>query len=282
MTDGSFLPRMARQSRARVTQARARESEGALLARAMDTAAAPILKLSGFDLIAELKLRSPAEGVLAAEQFEPDTQLEAYVAGGAAAVSVLTEPDEFKGSLNHLEAAAAFMGCHGIPVMRKDFVTDPYQVLEARAAGAGGILIIITMVTDEELEALLQCARECGLFVLLEAFDADDLARMAQLDAVKTPTPAASLLSGVNSRDLRTLEVDYARFESLAQQLPRGLPAIAESGIHSAEQIREIAALGYSGALVGSALMQSLDPAQAVSQLLAAGRDKLTETRACS
>ncbi len=282
MTGGSFLDRMASASRERVKLARARESEAALQTRAMATANPPILRLGEFDLIAELKFRSPAAGSLVEPHFNRHTQLDAYATGGAAAISVLTEPDEFKGSLAHLHEAAAVLAPHGIPVMRKDFLVDAYQVLEARAAGAAGILVIVTMLTDAEMQALLACARECGLFVLLEAFNAEDLARIATLADSGLATEDAPLLCGVNCRDLKSLAVDFDRFAALAEYLPEGLTAVAESGVQDVDEIRVIVQLGYRAVLVGSILMQSPQPGQTVARLIAAGTERCAEMRACS
>ena len=282
MTNDSFLDRMASASRERVGLARATESDAALRARALATADPPPLRLGQFDLIAELKLRSPAAGSLAESHFDRHAQLDAYATGGATTISVLTEPDEFRGSLAHLEEAASILKPHGIPALRKDFLTDPYQVLEARAAGAGGVLVIVTMLTDAEVEMLLACARECGLFVLLETFDALDLARVARLAEPGLAPESAPVLCGVNCRDLKSLAVDFDRFAQLAEHLPRGLKAVAESGVKSVDEIRAIASLGYQAALVGSVLMQSPEPAQAVARLVAAGNERREEMRACS
>jgi indole-3-glycerol phosphate synthase len=240
--------------------------------------------------------------------FNREAQLEAYAAAGVAAVSVLTEPEEFHGSLAHLAEAAETLAAHGRPVMRKDFLTDPYQVLEARAAGAGGVLVIVTMLSDDAVSALVAAAREHGLFVLLETFDEDDLARIPSLgrhtadhglrantsysagDSAAGPrtdtrpndgrgaglsTHAAQdppVLVGVNCRDLKTLRVDFDRFAALAPHLPPGYGAVAESGIASAADVQAVARLGYSLALVGSTLMQSADPARAAAELIDAGR----------
>lgn len=282
MPDAPFLDRMAAASRQRVTAARAREPEGALLARASVTEDPPVLTLDRFDVIAELKLRSPAMGTLAQTGFDLDGQVAAYGAGGAAAVSVLTEPDEFKGSLEHLEQAAALLRPQKIPVMRKDFLTDPYQVLEARAAGAGGVLVIAAMLTDAEMEALVDCARDCSLFVLLEAFDESDLERIGELAAIKPDNTDSPLLAGVNSRNLRTLAVDFARFAALAPCLPKGLPAVAESGIETAAQLREVAELGYTLALVGSALMRAGSTVEQLGNFVATGREHLHGQTPCS
>jgi indole-3-glycerol phosphate synthase len=171
MSGGDFLRRMADASRARVRAARLREPEQRLLRRAVAAAPPPRLRLGNFDLIAELKLRSPAAGGLAGSGFDRTALISAYANGGAAAVSVLTEPDEFCGDLAHLREAADVLRPFGCPVMRKDFLTDPYQVIEARAAGAGGVLLIVTMLDDTELRAMLAVASDLGLFALLEGFD---------------------------------------------------------------------------------------------------------------
>jgi indole-3-glycerol phosphate synthase len=270
----TFLERMANASRERVRAARALESEATLERRALATPPPPPLTLAGFDVIAELKLRSPAAGGLAAGDFDRGAQLRAYARGGAAAVSVLTEPTEFKGELAHLVDAAQLLRTARRPVMRKDFVTDPYQVLEARAAGAGGVLVIVTMLDDATVRALVDCAQRCGLFVLLEAFDRADLERLAQFDrpSANPSIEGAQLLAGVNCRDLRDLDVRFERFVELAPYLPRHLPAVAESGIATAADISAVARAGYKLALVGSALMRAGDPAAAIAELIAAGR----------
>ncbi len=269
----SFLKRMAEGSRARARQARRREPEGALLRRALAAPTPPALKLARFSVIAELKYRSPAAGSLAAGDFDGAAQIRAYAAGGATAVSVLTEPDEFRGSLDDLRRAAAPLAGHGIPAMRKDFLTDPYQVLEARAAGAGGVLVIVTMLSDAEVAELMACAAQCGLFVLLEGFGEADLDRIGRTGA--PPKHSPPLLCGVNCRDLRDLEVNRDRFRRLAPYLPPHLPAVAESGMEGADDIAEAANLGYRAALVGSALMRADDAAQALAAMTAAGAHAL-------
>src|SRR5208282_906895 len=172
-----FLDDMARSSAARVREAKQRESFAELEVRARRTPPGPELRLSaaGFDVIAELKLRSPAAGRLGDRTHDWLGRIAAYARGGAAAVSVLTEPSRFDGSLDHLRQAAAVLAPLGVPAMRKDFLVDPYQVLEARAAGAGGILLILRMLPRQQLAAMLETASEQGLFVLLEAFDERDL-----------------------------------------------------------------------------------------------------------
>ena len=265
----SFLAQMAAESAARVRAARAARSEAELLAASHAAPAASPLNLGCFDLIAEIKRNSPAEGMLGADT-DVAARASAYAAAGAAAVSVLTEPERFGGSLADLETAARALGESGVPAMRKDFLVDAWQVLEARAAGAGGILLIAAMLDGAALEEMLAAARESGMFVLVEAFDEADLERAAKVILPAQDGPP--VLVGVNTRDLRTLEVDPARLARLAPQLPPGIPAVAESGLHDAADAAAAAALGYRLALVGTALMRSPRPGAQVAEMLAAGR----------
>jgi indole-3-glycerol phosphate synthase len=276
-----FLDAMARSSAERVAQAQRRESIGALERRAKQTPAAPPLRLSpgGFDVIAELKMRSPAAGALGATGEDWLERVAAYARGGAAAVSVLTEPSRFDGALEHLRQASAILAPFGVPTMRKDFIVDPYQLLEARAAGAGGVLIILRMLPPQRIAELMKVAAEHELFVLLEAFDAADLALAGDLsEAARQPggepedVPRQTLLVGVNCRDLQTLEVVEARFSALASLLPPRWPAVAESGVDSPAAARSACRLGYRLALIGTALMNCEAPAKLLSEILAATR----------
>ncbi|HSC15489.1 MAG TPA: indole-3-glycerol-phosphate synthase TrpC [Gammaproteobacteria bacterium] len=266
----TFLERMADASRERVRAARAKESEAALERRALAQAPAPALRLDDFDVIAELKLRSPAAGSLATSDFDAGAQLASYVRGGAVAVSVLTEPTEFRGDLAHLAAAADELARARRPAMRKDFLVDVYQVLEARAAGAGGVLVILAMLDDAAVREIVSCAQRCGMFVLLEAFDRADLERLSAYDAPAANGPP--LLAGVNCRDLRDLNVRFERFAELGPHLPRHLAAVAESGIGSVADVEAVVAAGFRLALVGSSLMRAADSAAALAKLVAAGR----------
>lgn len=271
MTQPDFLAQMAAGSRRRVEAARAACPQAELLARALDTPAPPPLRLQqgGFDLIAELKLRSPAAGALKGPEEDVAARVTAYARAGAAAVSVLTEPTRFDGDLEHLREAARALGPAGIPAMRKDFLVADYQVMEARAAGAGGVLAILRMLSERELESLIQQARALALFVLLEAFDERDLER---LHRILGRVGGEGLLAGVNSRDLTTLQVVPSRLEQLAHGLPTGIPRVAESGVGSPEDARRVAAAGYDLALVGSALMSGADPVALASAMLSAAR----------
>ncbi len=267
-----FLAGMARSSRMRVEQARALCPLPQLRAQALAQPAPPPLQLSasGFDLIAELKLRSPAAGSLQPDASDLPARIGAYAGAGAASISILTEPSRFDGSLEHLAAGALALRGR-VPVMRKDFLVDPYQAFEARAAGAGGLLVILRMLDPPAIEALLDAAVELRLFVLLEAFDEADLEQAAVL--VGRYGAAAQLLVGVNCRDLVTLQVVPGRLEALADRLPPGIPAVAESGLETPADAARLVHCGYTVALVGSALMRTPDPRALAQALLAAGRD---------
>jgi indole-3-glycerol phosphate synthase len=169
--------------------------------------------------------------------------------------------------------------------MRKDFIVDPYQVLEARAAGAGGVLVILRMLTRPGIEELLDVAAEHGMFVLLEAFDDVDLALARDLEASRAARRASQraggeepagagepILIGVNCRDLQTLKVEQERFAALAPLLPAGWPAVAESGVASGADARRMQQLGYRLALIGTALMESSDPSRLLRHIFDATR----------
>ncbi len=266
-----FLDSMARSSTARVLEAKRREPFAELDRRARGVDPAPVLRLSsaGFDVIAELKLRSPAAGLLRQQSSDWLGRIAAYARGGAAAVSVLTEPSSFDGSLQHLREAAAVLAPLGVPAMRKDFLVDPYQVLEARAAGAGGVLVILRMLSMERTAELLDAAAEHRLFVLLEAFDAQDLALAHELLAGRR---GETVLIGVNCRDLQTLNVVQERFSHLAPLLPAAFPCVAESGVGTPSDARSMRRLGYRMALIGTALMSCEAPEALLAEILQAAR----------
>jgi indole-3-glycerol phosphate synthase len=268
MTD--FLQQMAEQSMQRVAAAqqtfRASEFDKPVIA----------LSLQRFDIIAEIKDRSPSAGPLATATRTRAQQVEHYIQGGAAAISVLTEPTRFGGELAHLDEVASLAAAAGIPVMRKDFLVDARQVLEARAAGASGVLLIAAMLSDQALHAMLDCAWEHSMFVLLESFDQADLQRSAELLRTERHLRQAEqgkFFAGVNTRNLRTLQVDPERLRELAAMLPRQMASVAESGLKNAADAASAAAMGYRMALVGTAYMQSEQPQQLLADMLAAGRD---------
>lgn len=265
-----FLEQMAERSRERVAAAKKLRSEATVIELASNTPTPTPVRYGGggFDLIAEIKLRSPAVGALKPAGESIDKRAATYASAGAAAVSVLTEPSRFDGSMEHLESAARALRPLHVPAMRKDFLVDPYQVAEARVAGAGGVLLILRMLERAQLEALLEAARRFSLFALLEAFDEQDIELSHDLLLGHS---GAGVLVGVNCRDLATLQVVPGRLEELAPLLPTQVPRVAESGVASPEDARSASQAGYDLALVGSALMQSSDPAALASAMLAAG-----------
>jgi indole-3-glycerol phosphate synthase len=272
MSAGDFLAGMAASSRARSAAARERLPERELRARIADLPVAPPLKLSAFDLIAEVKLRSPAVGLLkAAADEDVGARVSSYARAGAAAVSILTEPSRFDGSLEDLAKGVQALRPLSVPAMRKDFLVDGYQVLEARHAGASGVLAILRMLPGAELEALIDTALDLDMFVLLETFDEPDIELARSLvDARRERRDL--LLVGVNSRDLVTLEVVPGRLDALAPALPRDVKRVAESGVATAEDAARAARHGYDLALVGSALMSAPDPAALAAGMLVAAR----------
>jgi indole-3-glycerol phosphate synthase len=263
---------MAAASRARSRSAQAQLPEHELRARMADLPPAPRLRLGTFDLIAEVKLRSPAVGLLkAAAEEDIGARVATYAKAGAAAVSILTEPSRFDGSLEDLAGGSRALAPLGIPAMRKDFLVDGYQVLEGRVAGASGVLAIIRMLPRADLERLIDTALALGMFVLLEAFDEPDL-ELAQALVDARAAQRDLLLVGVNSRDLATLAVVPGRLDVLAPLLPRGVKRVAESGVATAADAARVAACGYDLALVGSALMSAPEPGALARAMLAEGR----------
>jgi indole-3-glycerol phosphate synthase len=264
-----LLVRLAQASRDRAASARSSVPERELVRRALDTPPPPRLQLGseGFDVIAEVKRRAPSAGVFPASTI--DERVRDYASAGAAAISVLTEPDAFGGSLADLERAACVTP---VPILRKDFLVDPYQVAEARAAGAAGVLLILRLLERDQLASMLEAAAALRLFVLLEVFDESDVEKAG---AATTAARALGIdtLVGVNCRDLATLGVDRTRFARLGPFLPVGPVPVAESGVETADHAAEVAALGYQVALVGSSLMRAPHPSALLAELLAAGRE---------
>lgn len=221
----------------------------------------------GVALIAEVKRASPSRGDIAPI---PDVAAlaSAYVRGGAAAVSVLTEPHWFKGGMEDLRAVT--VAVVGTPVLRKDFVVDPYQVWEARAAGAAAVLLIVAALPEEALGALMAECAAAGLGALVETHDEAEVeAALRVHEAAGAPVP---LVVGVNARNLSTLEVDRGRFAALRAALPRSAVAVAESGIGGPADVPEFARAGADAVLVGEHLARASDPEAAAAALVAAGR----------
>ena len=207
------------------------------------------------NVIAECKRRSPSKGVLAAE-YDPVRIAAQYEQGGAAAISVLTEPTFFDGSLEHLAAVRAHVD---IPLLRKDFIVDPYQLLEARAAGADAVLLIVAALDQQALAALQARAWELGLATLIEVHDETELARAID---------SGARVVGVNNRNLRTLRVDIGASDRLAARLPRNVIGVSESGLTSREELDRLSAAGYRAFLIGERFMTDPDPAAAIRGLM--------------
>ncbi len=211
----------------------------------------PHLRAPGSSVIAEVKRRSPSKGDLA-DIPDPAALAQAYAEGGAAAISVLTEERRFGGSLADLRAVRAAVD---VPLLRKDFMVEPYQVLEARAAGADLVLLIVAALDDDQLHRLHDQARELGMAVLVEVHDEPETERAVTLGAE---------LVGVNARNLKTLAVDPATFARLAPLVPDDRVLVAESGITGVDDVRRFVAEGARAVLVGEALVRDGEPAQAV------------------
>lgn len=257
-----YLDQLLAGARRRVEQAREEEPTDALRARA-EVAPPPAsfraaLLRPGVSVIAEIKRASPSRGELAPE-LEATAQARAYLGGGAAAMSVLTEPDQFRGSLEDLRRVAQL----GAPVLRKDCIVDPHQVWEAKVRGAAAVLVIVTALGDEELAVLMEAARRANLDALVEVHDAADLERALAVGA---------RVVGVNARDLRTFDVDVHAFERLRADIPDHVLAVAESGISGPDDVRRLAGEGADAVLVGEALVTAEDPKRVVAELVAAGR----------
>ncbi len=211
----------------------------------------------GVAVIAELKKASPSKGLIR-EEFRPAELARELEAAGATALSVLTDEEFFQGSLGNLREASATVK---IPCLRKDFMVDEFQLLEARANAADAVLLIVAALTSEELNALSAGARPHGLDVLCEVHDGDELQKA--LDA-------GCNLIGVNTRDLRTFQVDLETAFRLVERIPAGVVRVAESGIHSAEDVARLRAAGYDAFLVGESLMRADSPGEALRELMRA------------
>jgi len=222
---------------------------------------APALSGGSVNVIAEVKRRSPSAGAIR-ETLDPVATARAYVAGGAVAVSVLTEEPHFGGSLADLEAVA---GAVAVPVLRKDFILDELQLLEARAAGASAVLLIVRALDDADLAALAQSARGLGLGTLVEAHDERELDRALAVEPVAV---------GINSRDLDSFTVDLATAERLLARVPPGIAAVAESGIETRADVERLAQAGADLVLVGTAVARVPDPEHAVRDLVGIKRKR--------
>jgi indole-3-glycerol phosphate synthase len=209
----------------------------------------------GVAVIAELKKASPSKGLIRAE-FHPAELAQELEAAGAAALSVLTDEEFFQGSLGNLREASAAVS---IPCLRKDFIVDEFQLVEALANSADAVLLIVAALLPGELTSLAEGARRRGLDVLCEVHDAEELQRALDMGCD---------LIGVNTRDLRTFKVDLEAAFALAEKFPAGVVRVAESGIHSADDLARLRAAGYHAFLVGESLMRASSPGDALRELM--------------
>jgi indole-3-glycerol phosphate synthase len=229
------------------TQASKRSPDGEAFRRALRDGASP-------RVIAECKRRSPSRGVLR-EQYDAAAHAASYAAAGAAAISVLTEPTFFDGSLAHLAAVRAAVR---VPLLRKDFIVSRYQILEAVAAGADAVLLIVGALTAPDLQALIAQAREAGVAALVEAHDAGEL---------RVALECGAEIVGVNSRNLRTLDVEPDLHDQLAPGIPADVVSVAESGLRELADLQRLEQAGYRAFLVGERLITQADPGAALRRL---------------
>lgn len=214
------------------------------------------------NVIAECKRRSPLKGVLR-ERYDPASIARAYADAGAAAVSVLTEPAFFDGALDHLTAVRDVVD---VPLLRKDFIVDRYQLLEARCAGADAALLIVSMLSREQLRRLYDDARALGLATVVEVHTAEELDRALDLGAE---------VIGVNNRDLRSQTVDTEASARLLERIPDTCVAVAESGLRSGADVARLRRSGFDAFLIGEALMRTPDPGASLGALIADARSLL-------
>jgi indole-3-glycerol phosphate synthase len=238
--------------RAELSQA---DLEARLSGRREDRPFNEALVRPGLSLIAEFKRRSPSAGALAADAVDVAAQAGAYERGGAAALSVLTDEPHFGGSLADLRAARA--AC-SLPIIRKDFIVDPYQLYEAAVNGADAVLLIVAALGDEGLRALHQEARGIDLDCLVEVHDGEELERALE---------AGAEVIGVNNRNLDDMSVDVATTYELMPDVPAGKTVVAESGISSRRELEELERVGVDAVLIGGALMVAADPEEKVREL---------------
>ncbi len=246
----------------RITEVRAGAEPLAALAKRAEAVTprpgvftAALSRTDRYNIIAECKRRSPSRGVLRVE-YDPVAIATAYTAAGAAAISVLTEPTFFDGALEHLMAVRAAVST---PLLRKDFIVSEYQLLEARAAGADAVLLIVAALTPKELAELAQSAASLGLDTLVEVHSADELS---------VAIDSGARVIGVNNRNLRTLVVDVHASETLVSMMPKSVVAVSESGLKTSADLSRLSALGYGAFLIGERFMTDADPGGALATLL--------------
>lgn len=258
---GTILDRILERTRRDLAERRAQLPEATLLEYVASAAPplpfAPALRGERVRLIAEVKRGSPSRGLFAADADAAAVGAD-YFAGGAAAISVLTDAPFFAGHLRDLETVSTLARPAGVPVLRKDFIVDPYQVLEARAFGADALLLIVAALSPAQLAELLSATWETGLEALVEVHDETEL---------EIALTAGARVIGINNRDLRTFRVDLEISERLAPQVPADRIVVTESGIHRVEDVARLARAGIDALLVGESLMTAPDRRARVAEL---------------
>lgn len=258
----TYLDRIVADKREELAAAKAATSaselEGRVVGAPQVRSFIDALREPKLSLIAEVKKSSPSKGLLRAD-FDPVDIATRYADGGASAISVLTDAKHFQGSLDHLEAIRQALP-DGPPLLRKDFIFEEYQVLEARAHGADAMLLIVAMLEQPLLEALIASIRALGMTPLVEVHDETEMERAAA---------AGAELIGINNRDLRTFDVDLATTERLRPLAPPDAVVVAESGISTRDDMRRLQAIGVNAVLIGEALVKEPDPGAKVRELLA-------------
>ncbi len=258
-----ILARIIEAKRGRVEEAKRASPESELRTEAFahrrkssEHALAKALSNGGINIIAEFKRKSPSKGVIR-DGASAEMIARSYESGGAAAISVLTEEDHFEGSLDDLRAVKAAVG---LPILRKDFIIEEYQVYESAVAGADALLLIVAALNDETLVKLRQSAEdELGMDALIEVHTKDEMRRAAA---------AGARLIGVNNRNLKTFEVSLKTSVELATEAPANAILVSESGLNSSNDLRRLHGLGYMGFLIGESLMRTDRPDDALRELL--------------
>jgi len=254
----SVLERIVQHKRQELAQARAacpeREVREQALAAPPPRDFAAALRGAGIAVIAELKAASPSAGVIRRD-LDPAALARAYEAGGAEALSVLTDRPFFQGSPEHLRAARE---ATRLPVLRKDFTLDPYHVYEARALGADAVLLIAAILDDAQLRVFRELAEELGMTAVVEVHTEEEVERALR---------SGARIIGINNRDLRTFRVDLATTFRLRPRIPEGIQVVSESGIAHPDQVKALEEAGVDAVLVGTALSGAADPAAKLRQL---------------
>lgn len=262
---GSYLDDLLAATRVRVAADRQRATLADVQLAAEQAPNPPsfrqALNTSDVAVIAEVKRASPSKGMIA-PGLDAVLQANKYIAGGAAAISVLTEPEWFLGSLEDLIAVSAL----AVPTLRKEFIVDPYQVFEARAAGAAAVLLIVAALEQDQLRTLYDTARSIGLDVLVEVHDTAE---------AQTALGVGAEIIGVNARDLRSFTLDSNGFQRVRDTLPDEVIAVAESGVRTPEDVVRYASQGAAAVLIGEQFVRAEDPQQEVQRFVAAGRGQV-------